>query len=276
MNRDGFSYQVQIRLKRVIDLLISTIALVIWLPFLVTIGIVIKLDSPGPALFRHRRIGKDGRPFVLYKFRTMVTGGDDSGYMTYLRELIESEKNGDGQGLAYQKMNGDPRVTRVGKFLRNYYLDELPQFINIFKGEMSLVGPRPHVQLEVDHYTPWQRQRLRVKPGATGLWQVSGKVDSTFSELLALDVEYIENWSLWSDIKIIIMTMTIMLHGGEKFWTRMSKDVPAKKEAPLLKNDLQSSEKSTTKWGFKKTPSFFKRESPDESDVPLNQLPYKE
>jgi lipopolysaccharide/colanic/teichoic acid biosynthesis glycosyltransferase len=276
MNRDGFSYQVQIRLKRVIDLLIATIVLAIWLPFLLVIGIVIKLDSPGPVLFRHRRVGKDGHPFILYKFRTMVTGGDDSGYMTYLRELIESEKNGDGQGLAYQKMNGDPRVTRVGKFLRNYYIDELPQFINIFKGEMSLVGPRPHVQLEVDHYTPWQRQRLRVKPGATGLWQVSGKADSTFCELLALDVEYIENWSLSFDFKIMAMTVAIMLRGGEKFWTRMSNDIPTKGETILLKNNMQTSEKSTTKWGSKKTPSFFKRKSPDESDAPLNQLPYKE
>ena len=123
-------------------------------------------------------------------------------------------------------MSEDDRVTRVGRFLRNYYLDEIPQVLNVIKGDMSIVGPRPHVQFEVDNYTEEQRRRLSVKPGITGLWQVGGKADCTFSELINLDLEYIDNWSLMSDFKLIFQTVWIIVLGGEKFWARMSKEIP--------------------------------------------------
>ena len=126
-------------------------------------------------------------------------------------------------------MDDDPRVTRVGRLLRRYYLDELPQLWNIIRGEMSLVGPRPHVQLEVDNYTPEQRRRLSVRPGMTGLWQVQGKADCTFNELIELDLEYIDHWNLWLDVQIMVRTFLVMLHGGEGFRTLMAKFIPGKR-----------------------------------------------
>ncbi|GAH04106.1 unnamed protein product, partial [marine sediment metagenome] len=152
---------------------------------------------------------------------------DDEGYLQYLKALIESEQNGDGEGLAYRKMESDERVTRVGSYLRNYYLDEIPQIINVIKGDMSLVGPRPHVQFEVDFYTEEQKRRLSVKPGITGLWQVAGKSDCSFHELIQLDLEYIDNFSLMQDFKLIFNTMRLILQGGEKFWARANKTIPS-------------------------------------------------
>ena len=212
------SHQQQLALKRILDFTLASISLFFCIPLIVIIGIAIKADSPGPIIYKHSRIGKDGRPFNLYKFRTMLVGGDDTTYTKYLQNLIESEKSDPTCGKPYRKMEHDERITRVGSFLRCYYLDELPQFVNILKGEMSLVGPRPHVQLEVDNYTPQQHKRLSVKPGATGLWQVAGKSDCTFNELIGLDLQYIENWSIWLDFRIILKTFEIFFHGGEKFW----------------------------------------------------------
>lgn len=222
----NFSMKVRLFLKRALDIIISSIILFFSFPWLLLIAVLIKLDSPGPIIYRHNRVGKNGRPFVMYKFRTMTAGGDDSSYMAYLRELIESAKNDPNSARPYTKMKDDPRVTRVGKILRTLYLDELPQMVNVLKGELSLVGPRPHVQFEVDHYTPEQRRRLTVKPGVTGLWQVKGKGDCTFDELLAYDLEYIDNWSLRLDIQIILKTLAIMLRGGEAFWSRAAKRIP--------------------------------------------------
>ena len=230
MNRDRLRYKVQIALKRFIDLAVAIGGLILFLPALAFIALAVRLDSPGPVFFLHKRIGKDGRLFNLYKFRTMFSGGDDSGYINYLKELIESERNGDCQGLPYKKMDGDSRITGVGRVLRNYYLDEFPQLVNIIKGEMSLVGPRPHVQIEVDHYTPEQRRRLTVKPGATGLWQVAGKADCTFNELIDLDLEYIDHWSIRLDIQILFRTMALIFQGGEKMWARMNKHIPGKNQ----------------------------------------------
>jgi lipopolysaccharide/colanic/teichoic acid biosynthesis glycosyltransferase len=222
----NFSINVQLFLKRALDIIASLSLLILNFPLLLLIATLVKLDSPGPIIYRHKRVGKDGRPFDMYKFRTMVTGGDDADYMAYLRELIESTRQNPGGGKPYTKMRDDPRVTRVGKILRTLYLDELPQLLNVLKGELSLVGPRPHVQFEVDHYTPEQRRRLAVKPGMTGLWQVQGKADCTFDELLAYDLEYIDNWSLWLDIQIMLNTLAIMLRGGEAFWSRAAKRIP--------------------------------------------------
>jgi lipopolysaccharide/colanic/teichoic acid biosynthesis glycosyltransferase len=209
--------------KRFVDILISSISLVLLSPFIVIITILIKLDSPGPAIYRQIRIGKDGKPFYLYKFRSMSVGGDDKEYMAYLKELIESDKGGLKKGCPYRKMAGDPRITRMGGFLRRFYLDELPQFWNILKGEMSLVGPRPHVQFEVNYYTTEQRRRLTVRPGATGLWQVDGKLECSFNELIALDLDYIDHWSLQEDARIVLKTMTLLGQNGEGFLARMVK-----------------------------------------------------
>lgn len=233
----GMTATIERGLKRWFDVLFAGLLLVLLAPFILLFAILIKLDSPGPAIYRHVRIGKDGRPFWLLKFRSMSVGGDDRGYMDYLKTLIESDQSGSVNGVPYRKMDDDPRITRVGAFLRKYYLDELPQFWNIVKGEMSLVGPRPHVQFEVDYYTPEQRRRLSVSPGATGLWQVDGKADCTFNELIALDLDYIDNWSLGEDIRIIFKTLLLMGRGGEGFWARMAKRVPGRR---LIRRNGQS------------------------------------
>jgi lipopolysaccharide/colanic/teichoic acid biosynthesis glycosyltransferase len=228
MDANRYAHQFQQNIKRLIDIVFGSIVLIVLSPVLLFIAILIKLDSPGPVIFSHKRVGKDGRAFMLYKFRTMVTGGDDHGYMNYLTELIENSNNNGGNGKPYIKMKDDNRVTRVGHVLRDHYLDELPQMINVIKGDLSLVGPRPHVQFEVDHYTPEQRRRLSVPPGLTGLWQVTGKADCTFVELISYDLDYIDTWSLWLDIQILLATVYIMLNGGEGFWTRTHKRIPGK------------------------------------------------
>lgn len=232
MEQADFRYQVQQGLKRTLDIVVVVAGLLLIWPVLLLIGMAVKLDSRGPVIFRHKRVGRDGKPFYLLKFRTMVEGGDDTSYMKYLDDLIESERIGNGESLPYRKMNSDPRVTRVGKLLRTYYLDELPQAWNILKGDMSLVGPRPHVQFEVDHYTPQQRRRLITRPGATGLWQVTNKADCTFSELIALDLQYIDNWSLNLDLKILLKTFALLAKGGEGFWARMAKRIPQNQASP--------------------------------------------
>lgn len=212
--------------KRLGDVLVSAAGLIVLMPLLAIIAIAVKLDSPGPVIFRHKRVGKDGASFDMHKFRSMISGGDDTEYMRYLAELIESDRNCVKNGLPYRKMDGDPRVTRVGQVLRKYYLDELPQLWNVLKGEMSLVGPRPHIQFEVDHYRPHQRQRLSARPGCTGLWQVAGKADCSFDQLIDLDLEYIERWCLLLDLQILSKTAMLMIPGGNGGWARATKHVP--------------------------------------------------
>lgn len=225
-------------IKRLIDLLISICFLVFFLPFLAFIALLVRLDSPGPVFYWHKRIGKAGIPFNLIKFRTMEANRDDSDYLRYLKALIESERNGNGNGngngMPYRKMSSDERITRIGRALRKYYLDELPQMWNILKGEMSLVGPRPHVQFEVNYYTPEQRRRLSVPPGATGLWQVAGKGDSTFNKLIELDLEYVDQWDLRLDFQILLQTILLMLHGGEGSWSRADKSISRKKQTHTI------------------------------------------
>ncbi len=239
MEQRGASHTIQKALKRALDVLLSAGGLLFLAPLMGILALVVRLESRGPVIYRHKRVGRDGALFDLYKFRSMVSGGDDSSYMTYLQQLIESEKHSNGKGMPYKKMDGDRRVTRVGRILRNYYLDELPQLWNILVGDMSLVGPRPHVQFEVDHYTPEQRRRLSVQPGATGLWQVAGKADCTFSELIALDLAYIDNWNFWLDLKIIFRTVVLMLHGGEGSWARMIKKIPGRNNLDWIRNNTQ-------------------------------------
>jgi lipopolysaccharide/colanic/teichoic acid biosynthesis glycosyltransferase len=230
----------QDKLKRLLDVIIASSLLILFSPLIALIAILVRMEGPGGVVFRHQRIGKDGKPFNLFKFRTMASQSDDREYMDYLKLLIESERG--GNGIPYQKMDGDARITRLGGLLRKYYLDELPQFVNVLKGEMSIVGPRPHVQFEVDYYTAEQRRRLKVRPGATGLWQVQGKADCTFNELLALDLDYIDRWSLGLDIRIMLQTVSLMLHGGEGVWGRMGKVVPRRRGGWLKRGRARRTE----------------------------------
>ncbi len=189
-------------LKRSIDILISFILLTLLSPFLLLIALLIKLDSKGGVLYLSERIGMEGRPFKLYKFRTMFEGADK----IPMAHLVEIE------GKTY-KVKEDPRITRIGRILRKFSLDELPQLINVLKGEMSLIGPRPRIKEEIAIFGTKYPSGLPVRPGLTGLWQVSGRGDLSFEERIRLDFFYIENWSLWLDIKILLKTIPIVLFG---------------------------------------------------------------
>ncbi len=190
--------------KRALDLTLTVVGLLIGWPILVLIALLIRLDSPGPVIFSQTRIGKNGVPFTIYKFRTMRQGAEAE--KAQLMALNEGEER-------LFKIKDDPRVTRVGRFLRKTSLDELPQFWNVLRGEMSIVGPRPQVPSEVELYLEWHRLRLQVLPGITGMWQVSGRSDLGFDEMALLDIWYVENWTPWLDIKIILKTIAVALTG---------------------------------------------------------------
>jgi exopolysaccharide biosynthesis polyprenyl glycosylphosphotransferase len=201
--------------KRVFDVLAAAAALVLLSPLWVVMAVLIKLDSKGPVLYRQERVGMDGRIFLFLKFRTMRTGADDREHREYQRRYIEGrpETNlGDSLRPVY-KLHDDPRVTRTGRWLRRTSLDELPQLLNVLRGDMSLVGPRPPIPYEVEAYALWHRKRLDMKPGMTGLWQVSGRNRLSFDEMVRLDLFYIENWSLWLDLKIVLRTLPVLLRG---------------------------------------------------------------
>jgi len=202
--------------KRLSDIVISTIALAVFSPLWLIISILIKFDSRGAILFKQERVGMDGRIFLCYKFRTMNANADDKIHREAYLKNIEgnAEANaGDDEKPVFGKVKNDPRITKIGKFLRRTSLDELPQFLNVLKGDMSIVGPRPPIPYEVENYELWHRKRLDMKPGITGLWQVSGRNRLTFDEMVRIDVFYIENWSLWLDLKIILLTLPAMLRG---------------------------------------------------------------
>src|SRR5678816_240210 len=204
--------------KRSCDLIISAAAIALLFPLWLLIAILIKLDSKGPIFYTQERVGMDGRLFLLYKFRTMQAGADPDLHREYQRAFIagRAEANlGDVNRPTY-KLQADPRITRIGKTLRRTSLDEVPQLLNVLMGDMSLVGPRPPIPYEVEAYELWHRKRLDMKPGLTGLWQVSGRNRLPFEEMVRLDLFYIENWSLLLDLKIILRTGFVML-GGEGF-----------------------------------------------------------
>ena len=191
-------------LKRLLDLAIILLLSIPTLLVMAAIAIAIKLDSEGPIIYTSPRVGRDGKLFMMYKFRSMVSNADEQ--KEALRELNEAD------GPLF-KIKQDPRQTRVGRLLRRLSLDELPQLFNVLSGEMSLVGPRPPLPEEVELYKPWHRQRLAVVGGMTGLWQVSGRSDLSFDELCMLDIYYIENWTLGLDIRILLQTIPHMLSG---------------------------------------------------------------
>jgi len=188
--------------KRALDLLVSAVLLLLLAPLLAAIAVATLRDSPGPVLFRQRRVGLNGREFTFFKFRSMRVGAEAE------LALLRAQNEMDGPVF---KMRQDPRVTRVGQFLRKTSLDELPQFWNVLRGEMSLVGPRPPLPAEVRQYQPWQRRRLSVKPGITCTWQVSGRNEIDFERWMRLDLEYIDRWSFWGDVGICLQTIPAVL-----------------------------------------------------------------
>ncbi len=203
-------------LKRASDILISGFAVIILSPVLVVISLMVKRDSRGPAMFRQERVGMDGRIFLCYKFRTMYADADETAHREAYRKNIlgDAEANaGDKNRPVFGKVKDDDRVTRTGRWLRRSSLDELPQLFNVLKGDMSIVGPRPPILYEVEGYELWHRKRLDMKPGITGLWQVSGRNRLTFDEMVRTDLYYIENWSLWLDLKIIFLTLPAVWRG---------------------------------------------------------------
>lgn len=190
--------------KALLDRVVSAVATLVLAPLLLVIALAIRLDSKGPALFHQVRVGKGGKEFVVYKFRTMVTDAEEL--------LGELEGDDDGNGVLF-KLRQDPRVTRVGRLLRRTSLDELPQLLNVLRGEMSLVGPRPPLPAEVDRYGVDVRRRLAVRPGITGLWQVSGRSDLSWDESVRLDLTYVENWTFWLDLVILVKTVRAVAKG---------------------------------------------------------------
>lgn len=189
-----------LRVKRMMDLILSLAALPIVLPILLVASIAIRMDSPGPALFVQTRIGLHGRHFALYKLRTMVANAEE------LKASIL-----DSRTIHFKTLD-DPRITRVGRFLRKTSLDELPQLFNVIRGDMSLVGPRP-TSLNLATYEPWHERRLEIRPGVTGLWQVSGRNAMTFDERVKLDIEYIDHLSLANDLKLLGQTVLVVVKG---------------------------------------------------------------
>ena len=194
----------QLFVKRTLDILISALILVLFVPVFVVIAVLIKRDSPGPVFYISERFGKKGRVFRCFKFRTMVQNAE------CLRRALDSKNQRDG---ILFKIADDPRVTRIGRVLRKYSIDELPQFVNVLRGEMSIVGPRPPIAGEVKQYTPSHLRRLDVMPGITGLWQVQARKDPSFDKYVSLDVSYIENWSIRLDIEIMLRTIGVVLAG---------------------------------------------------------------
>ncbi len=188
--------------KRVFDVVVSSLGLILLSPFLFALAAAIKFDSRGPALYKSQRVGKKGRPFFCFKFRTMVMNADD------LKESLRSRNERSGP---FFKITEDPRITRLGKFLRKSSLDELPQLWNVLRGDMTLVGPRPHPMDDFQQYTLDHLRRLEVIPGITGLWQTTARRDPSFETNMMLDLEYIEHWSLWLDCKILLKTIPAVL-----------------------------------------------------------------
>jgi len=191
-------------LKRAVDLTLTVLAIVLLSPVWLIIAVAIKLDSRGPVFFRQERIGRGGKPFTVFKFRSMYHDAE--------ARMAELRAHNEADGPLF-KMRADPRRTRVGRFIRKTSLDEWPQLINVLRGEMSVVGPRPGLRCEVEQYQPWHHKRLEVLPGITGLWQVSGRSNLTFDEMVMLDIYYAENWSLGLDLQIMIRTVPQLVFG---------------------------------------------------------------
>jgi len=193
--------------KRIMDILCSSFGLLLLSPFLVLIALMIKIVSPGPIFYKQQRAGRSGKIFNFYKFRTMKVNNDASIHQKHLKELINGDSNGD---KPMEKLENDKRIIPMGIFLRKSCIDELPQLINVLRGEMSLVGPRPCILYEAEEYLRWHARRFDITPGMTGIWQISGKNKRTFKEMVRMDIEYISKQSFWLDIKILLKTPLVI------------------------------------------------------------------
>ena len=200
-----FTIKFSYFLKRLLDILVSGTALLVALPFFIMLGIAIRIESRGPVIFTQKRVGKDGRHFKFYKFRSMVSDAEK-----LKDKLVQENESKDG---VIFKMKKDPRITKIGAFIRKFSIDELPQLLNVLIGDMSLVGPRPPVPREVAEYTLEDRKRLHAKPGITCTWQISGRSDIPFKIQAELDKEYIRSKSFWKDIKILLLTIPAVITG---------------------------------------------------------------
>lgn len=196
-----FSYT----LKRFIDFCLALLAIILLFPVFSITALAIVIENPGPVIYSQQRVGKDGKPFQFYKFRSMIVGADK------LKDKLINE-NESSDGVIF-KMKRDPRITHVGRLIRRFSIDELPQLINVLKGEMSMVGPRPPIPKEVNQYTLEDRKRLHIKPGITCIWQVEGRSDIPFNQQVELDKQYIRSQSFWEDIKILLKTIPAVLTG---------------------------------------------------------------
>ena len=217
--------------KRGMDIAGSVVGIVVTTPIMLGVAAAIRLESPGPILFRQERIGLGGRPFTVYKFRTMYANADEEAHRRYVQKLLRPDASsgaahrqtgevaaaGDEQasGETWVPIELDPRVTRIGRLLRRTHLDEVPQLLNILRGEMSIVGPRPPIPYEVELYEPWQLRRLSVTPGLTGLWQVRGWGKLSFEEGVALDLEYVDQRSFMGDVRIVLRTLWQIVTGRQ-------------------------------------------------------------
>jgi exopolysaccharide biosynthesis polyprenyl glycosylphosphotransferase len=207
-------------LKRIMDIIGSVAALLLLSPVFAVIAMLVKLTSKGPAIYRQQRLGQFGEPFEFLKFRSMCVDSDCKIHQEFMKNVINGKHDGktpEGDKPVY-KMTDDPRITSIGRFLRRSSLDELPQFFNVLKGDMSLVGPRPPLAYEYEEYEIWHRRRIfEAKPGITGLWQVKGRSRVRFDEMVRLDLQYVRTWSLWLDIQILLKTPRAVLLGDDAF-----------------------------------------------------------
>ena len=195
---------------RVLDIVLSIPLIIVLAPLFALIALTIRLDSPGRAIYRQKRLGRDLEAFTILKFRSMRTDAADAQHREYVIGLINGTVTEAGDGSMY-KLTQDDRITRVGGFLRRTSLDELPQIWNVLRGDMSLVGPRPPLHYEVEHYRPAWFARFAVKPGVTGLWQVSGRCELSVEDMIALDLEYVRHRGLWMNVKILARTLPVVL-----------------------------------------------------------------
>ncbi|MCD4651574.1 MAG: sugar transferase [Candidatus Cloacimonetes bacterium] len=194
--------------KRIVDLILATVGLIVLLPFFFILGILIKLESRGPAIFTQKRVGKNGKQFKFYKFRSMRADASDDSHKQFIKELIQGNNHD-----SVKKMTKDPRITPIGQFIRRTSIDELPQLFNVILGNMSLVGPRPVPVYEYEQYKKWHKVRFMIKPGCTGFWQVKGRSSVSYEEMIIMDYFYIHNMSPWFDIKLLLHTIPVMIFG---------------------------------------------------------------
>jgi lipopolysaccharide/colanic/teichoic acid biosynthesis glycosyltransferase len=213
LSKPSISKQATSSMKKLMDVMISACALLVFTPMFLIISAAVKLTSEGPVFFKQERMGLNGKTFTFLKFRSMYTNSDNKRHKDYIKKFI-SEGKDSGNAPGEYKIRNDPRITPIGNILRKTSIDELPQFINVLMGDMSLVGPRPPIPYEFELYDIWHKRRLlSVKPGITGLWQVTGRSTTTFDDMVRLDLKYINEWSLWLDIKLLLKTPWVIITG---------------------------------------------------------------